>query len=71
MAAIMREAVLLAERRGLGLPMRPDHGQLMLGDVERAGSFYPGYSLLGRMKGLAELRGLEAGIRAGMRAADR
>jgi mannonate dehydratase len=43
------------------IPVRPDHGNLMLGDIGR--QFYPGYSLYGRMKGLAELRGLEIGIR--------
>lgn len=65
MAAIMREAIELMRRRGASLPMRPDHGHLMLSDLQRT-DYYPGYSLIGRMKGLAELRGLELGLRAGM-----
>jgi len=44
-----------------GIPVRPDHGKLMDGD-KRSGA-YPGYSRTGRMIGLAELRGLEHGIR--------
>lgn len=47
-----------------GIPMRPDHGKLMDGDID-SGS-YPGYSRTGRMIGLAELRGLECGIRYSM-----
>lgn len=48
-------------RKDFSIPVRPDHGNQMLGDVGQDNN--PGYSLYGRMKGLAEIRGLEIGIR--------
>ncbi|MEK1898863.1 MAG: mannonate dehydratase [Rhizobium sp.] len=59
-----------ASRRDQGradhqIPMRPDHGQEILDDIGRGGQ--PGYPLIGRMKGLAELRGVERALSAAYR----
>ncbi|WP_026715093.1 mannonate dehydratase [Flavobacterium daejeonense] len=63
MKAIVEEQIRRKSegRTDYNLPIRPDHGHKMLDDFNRAGN--PGYPLIGRLKGLAELAGLETGIR--------
>jgi mannonate dehydratase len=62
MYEIVKAVVILENKRGVQIPMRPDHGHQMLNDLENDKA-YAGYTAIGRLRGLAELRGLELGIK--------
>ena len=70
MAEVVSKLLKIQDARiskgGEQIVFRPDHGRDMADDLNKAYTDNPGYSYIGRMKGLAEIRGLEKGLIYGM-----